>query len=68
LPAGAARCDNHSVQVQKDGKWELVCDVCKSPMIIGPAANPSPRMPSGWLNHGNDRHTCAVCSRLTVNR
>jgi hypothetical protein len=56
------------MQRAKGKEWELICDVCKSNMVIGPAANPSPRMPSGWFNHGRDKHTCAACSLPAVHR
>jgi hypothetical protein len=56
------------VRVVSGNNWEIRCDVCKSHMEFAPAANPQPRMPSGWLDHGKDKHTCALCSRLTVNR
>jgi hypothetical protein len=56
------------MQQVKGNDWELRCDVCKSPMLIGPAANPKPRMPSGWLSHGENKHTCARCSRTVFER
>ena len=47
------------------GRLVLRCDRCPVRMDLGPepAVKAKNRMPSGWLNLGEDRHFCPSCAQ-----
>jgi len=48
----------------RDGRWFVKCNECPVRMDVAPAAMPEEqvRMPSGWINLGDNAHVCPQCS------
>jgi len=48
------------------GRLVISCDRCNARLDLGPVAarrDPFPRRsPSGWMETGENRHLCALCS------
>ena len=47
-----------------DDRWYVKCNECAVRMDVAPARMPAEfiRMPSGWMDLGNDKHVCPQCS------
>jgi hypothetical protein len=48
----------------RDDRWFLKCNECPIRMDVAPAAMPEDhiRMPSGWMNLGDNAHVCPQCA------
>jgi hypothetical protein len=48
----------------RDDRWFVKCNECPLRMDVAPARMPKDliRMPSGWLDLGDNAHACPQCS------
>ena len=48
----------------RDDRWFLKCNECPIRMDVAPARMPEDhiRMPSGWMNLGDNAHVCPQCA------
>jgi hypothetical protein len=52
-------------KVDRSGRVRLLCDHCPVQIDLGPepAVRARNRMPSGWVNLGDNRHFCTGCAQ-----